>query len=196
MRAIIPVAGIGTRLRPHTYSVPKVLLNVAGKPILAHILDKILGEGITEASIIVGYLGDKIREYVNSAYPHLRVEYIEQSDTLGLGHAIYLARNALDREPVLIILGDTIFDVDLKPVLQGSHSSLGVKAVEDPRRFGVAEMEGEFIARLVEKPEEPVSNLAIVGLYYIRSFWRNRSMRSLIAMFGQGVSISSRTPYR
>lgn len=169
MRAIIPVAGVGTRLRPHTYSVPKVLLNVAGKPILAHILEKILTEGITEASIIVGHLGEQIREYISSSYPHLRVEYIEQNDTLGLGHAIYLARHTVNTDPVLIILGDTIFDVDLKPVLRGSYSSLGVKTVEDPRRFGVAEMSGGFISRLVEKPEVPVSNLAIVGLYFIRN---------------------------
>lgn len=169
MRAIIPVAGVGTRLRPHTFTVPKVLMNVAGRPILGHILDKILSEGITEASIIVGYLGDQIREYVSAAYPYLRVEYVEQADTLGLGHAIYLARGAMDTDPVLIILGDTIFDVDLTQVLGGSMTSLGVRAVEDPRRFGVAEMEGDLIRRLVEKPETPISNLAIVGLYYIRN---------------------------
>jgi len=148
MRAIIPVAGIGTRLRPHTFTVPKVLLNVAGKPILGHILDKILGEGITEASIIVGHLSDKIEEYVSSTYPNLRVDFIQQEDPMGLGHAIYLSRRGFGRDPLLIILGDTIFDVDLKPVLKGTHSALGVKTVEDPRRFGVAELSDGFIRRL------------------------------------------------
>ena len=169
MRAIIPVAGVGSRLRPHTYSVPKVLLNVAGKPILGHILEKLLGEGITEASIVVGYMGDKIREYVSSAFPSLKVEYVEQEETLGLGHAIYLARHTLGTAPILIILGDTIFDVDLTPILKGEHSSLGVKWVEDPRRFGVAQLNNGTVERLVEKPEKPISNLAVVGLYYIRN---------------------------
>lgn len=169
MRAIIPVAGVGSRLRPHTYSVPKVLLNVAGKPILGHILDKLIGEGIKEATIVVGYLGDMIQEFVRSAYPALRVDYVEQEEALGLGHAIYLSRHTIGTDPLLIILGDTIFDVDLRPVLGGTFSALGVKAVEDPRRFGVAEVYDGVIRRLVEKPEKPTSNLAVVGLYFIRN---------------------------
>jgi glucose-1-phosphate thymidylyltransferase len=169
MRAIIPVAGIGTRLRPHTFTVPKVLLNVAGRPILGHILEKILGEGITAATIVVGHMSGKIREYVVSAFPSLNADFIQQDDPKGLGHAIYLSREFLQDEPVLIILGDTIFDVDLKPVLAGSESALGVKKVEDPRRFGVAETGNGYITRLVEKPEKPASNLAVVGLYYIRN---------------------------
>jgi glucose-1-phosphate thymidylyltransferase len=169
MRAIIPVAGIGSRLRPHTYSVPKVLLNVAGKPILGHILDRLTDEGITEATIVVGYLGEMIQEFVRSAYPALRVDYVEQEEALGLGHAIYLARNTMGSDPLLIILGDTIFDVDLRPVLSGESSALGVKSVDDPRRFGVAELENGVIRRLVEKPEKPTSNLAVVGLYYIKN---------------------------
>jgi glucose-1-phosphate thymidylyltransferase len=169
MRAIIPVAGVGSRLRPHTFATPKVLLEVAGKPILGHIIDKVVGEGISEATIIVGHLSDKIQEYVGSAYPSFRVSYVEQEDRLGLGHAIYLARETMDDQPVLIILGDTIFDVDLTPVVRGAHSALGVKAVDDPRRFGVAETAGGRITRLVEKPENPTTNLAVVGLYFIRN---------------------------
>ncbi len=167
MRAIIPVAGVGTRLRPHTYTLPKVLLNVAGKPILGHILDKLIKEGITSATIIVGYLGDLVEEYLRANYD-LDFEFVEQPVREGLGHSIYLAQHALGDEPVLIILGDTIFDVDLRPVIAGEYSSLGVKHVEDPRRFGVVEMQGEFVGHLVEKPEVPPTNLAIVGLYYIR----------------------------
>ncbi len=169
MRAIIPVAGVGSRLRPHTYMLPKVLLNVAGKPILAHILDKILEEGISDATFVVGHMSDKITEYISQAYPKLRAEYIEQEEHLGLGHAIYLSRHSLGDGPVLIILGDTVFDANLRPVLQAGVSSLGVKEVEDPRRFGVAELVDGHITRLVEKPEQPVSRLAIVGLYYLRN---------------------------
>lgn len=167
MRAIIPVAGVGTRLRPHTHSLPKVLLNVGGKPILGHILDKLVDEGITSATIIVGYMGDLVEEYVRANF-NLDVEFIQQPVREGLGHSVYLAKDVLRDEPVLIILGDTIFEVDLRPVLAGEHSSLGVKSVEDPRRFGVVEMDGELVRHLVEKPEVPPTNLAIVGLYYIK----------------------------
>ena len=134
MRAIIPVAGVGSRLRPHTFTLPKVLLNVAGKPILGHILDKIIGEGIHEGSIVVGHMSDMIKEYVSRAYPMFRADYVEQDERLGLGHAIYLSRNTMNSEPVLIILGDTIFDVDLGPVLHQPYSALGVKQV-GIRRF-------------------------------------------------------------
>jgi glucose-1-phosphate thymidylyltransferase len=169
MRAIIPVAGVGSRLRPHTFTLPKVLLNVAGKPILGHILDKIIGDGITEATIVVGHMGEKIEEFLEKTHPDFNVTYIEQEERMGLGHAIYLSRETIvDDEPLLIILGDTIFDVDLGPVLSSDTSAIGVKAVDDPRRFGVAVVRDGVITKLVEKPEQPVSNLAVVGLYYLR----------------------------
>lgn len=166
MRAIIPVAGAGSRLRPHTYTLPKVLLNVAGKPIIGHILDKIIADGFTEATIVVGYMGDKIRDYVCENY-RIHVDFVEQEERKGLAHSIYIAHKSFSAEPLLIILGDTIFDVDLRPVLNGSHSAIGVKHVEDPRRFGVAEVVDGFVKKLIEKPEHPPSNLALVGLYYI-----------------------------
>jgi len=166
MRAIIPVAGIGSRLRPHTFTVPKVLLNVAGKPIIGHILDKVIEAGFNEATIVVGYLGEMIKEYVLSKY-QMKVDFIEQEERLGLGHAIYISRHTYTNDPILIILGDTIFDVDLKSMIQNEQSQIGVKPVDDPRRFGVAEIENGRITKLVEKPESPKSNLAIVGLYYI-----------------------------
>lgn len=167
MRAIIPVAGVGTRLRPHTHTLPKVLLNVAGKPILGHILDKLLAEGVTSATIVVGYMGDLVEAYVRENYD-FDFEFVQQPVREGLGHSVYLAREALGDEPVLIILGDTIFEVDLRPVLAGEHSSLGVRSVEDPRRFGVVEMDGDIVRHLVEKPDVPPTNLAIVGLYFIK----------------------------
>jgi glucose-1-phosphate thymidylyltransferase len=169
MHAIIPVAGVGSRLRPHTFELPKVLLNVAGKPILGHILEKVITEGVTSATIVVGHMGDMIKSYVASTYPSFRVSFVEQSELLGLGHAIYTARETITDAPVLIILGDTIFDVDLRPVLRSSESTIGVKEVEDPRRFGVAETHNGYISRLVEKPEHPTSHLAVVGLYLLRS---------------------------
>lgn len=167
MRAIIPVAGVGSRLRPHTYTVPKVLLNVGGKPIVGHILDRLIENGFDEATIVIGYLGEKIKEYVVRNYT-MKVDFVEQEERLGLGHAIYLSRHTVSRDPILIILGDTIFDVDLKALMSSDSSVLGVKEVEDPRRFGVAEIENGLITKLVEKPDQPKSKLALVGIYYIK----------------------------
>jgi glucose-1-phosphate thymidylyltransferase len=168
MRAIIPVAGVGSRLRPHTYTLPKVLLNVGGKPIIGHILDRLIENGFDEATIIIGHLGEQIKDYVVSTY-RIKVDFVEQTELLGLGHAIYLARHTISRDPILIILGDTIFEVSLADLIATDVSALGVKEVADPRRFGVAELENNYITRLVEKPDQPKSNLALVGIYYIKN---------------------------
>jgi glucose-1-phosphate thymidylyltransferase len=169
MRAIIPVAGVGSRLRPHTYAIPKVLLNVAGRPILFHILDTIREKGIREATIIIGHMGEMIREHLLEAYPDFHFDFVEQEERHGLGHAIYLAKHTITNDPILIILGDTIFDVDLTSVLTSETSSLGVKSVENPRRFGIAELVDGHVSKLIEKPEHPTTNLAIVGLYFIKN---------------------------
>ncbi len=167
MRVIIPVAGVGSRLRPHTYTIPKVLLNVAGKPIIGHLLDRLIENGFNEVTVVVGYLGDKIKEYINAHYS-IKVDFVEQEERLGLGHAIYLSKHTFSREPILIVLGDTIFDLDYKAFTSGEYSAIGIHRVDDPRRFGVVETTGELISRLVEKPENPSTNLAVVGLYYIK----------------------------
>jgi glucose-1-phosphate thymidylyltransferase len=165
--AVIPVAGVGTRLRPHTHTLPKVLLHVAGKPILAHILDDLPALGIDEAVLVVGYMGELIQQYVSAHHRNLVVHYVDQPERLGLGHAVSLARPHSGDRPVLIILGDTIFEADLGGVLAGRDNTIGVKAVEDPRRFGIVELNGDGrVARLVEKPETPTSNLAITGIYF------------------------------
>jgi glucose-1-phosphate thymidylyltransferase len=165
--AIIPVAGTGTRLRPHTFTQPKVLLQVAGKPILAHILDQLPALGIGRAVLVVGYLGDRVREWVKIHYPRLKVDFVEQPERLGLGHAVSLAAPHAGDAPILVILGDTIFEADLGRVLGGGASAIGVKAVDDPHRFGIVETNGAGrVIRMVEKPEHPASNLAIAGIYY------------------------------
>lgn len=167
MRAIIPVAGFGSRLKPHTYSIPKVLMNVGGKPIIGHIIDKLLSEKITRATFVIGHLGEMIKDYIGAHYPELQADFIEQKEMLGLGHAIYMAVPTIEDKEVFIILGDTIFDVDITDVLRNKKTSLGVKTVEDPSRFGVAVCENGRITRLIEKPKTPISKLALVGLYYI-----------------------------
>ena len=168
MKAIIPVAGVGSRLRPHTLSNPKVLLNVAGKPIIGHIMDKLIASGIDEASVIVGYMGDMIEKWLLKHYS-IKFTFVTQKELLGLAHAIWMCKPYVtENEPLFIILGDTIFDVNLDAVLKSPFSTLGVKEVDDPRRFGVAVTRNETIQKLVEKPDTPVSNLAIVGLYFLK----------------------------
>ncbi len=169
MKAIIPAAGIGSRLRPHTHTAPKALLHVAGKPILGHIIDELLAHNIRELVLIVGFLGEMIVDYVNTNYPNVKASFVEQKDLNGLGWAIYLSREYIEKEPILIILGDTIFDADLEHVLKGDYDSLGTKVVDDPRRFGIAETDGDLITKLIEKPDNPISNRALVGIYYIKS---------------------------
>jgi len=166
MRAVIPAAGFGSRLKPHTYSLPKVLLNVGGKPILGHIIDKLLVHEIRKVTFVVGYLGEQIVEYVKGSYPMLDAHFVSQEIALGLGHAVQMAAPTFDDEEIFIILGDTIFDVNLNEVFSTKKSSLGVKTVDDPSRFGVAVCEGNKIIKLIEKPQEPISRLALVGLYY------------------------------
>ena len=170
MKAIIPAAGIGTRLRPHTYTLPKALLYVAGKPIIAHILDDIVPLKPSRFVLIVGYKGELIETFVKQHYPTLPVDFVFQEERRGIGHAVDLARNVANGdEPLLIVLGDTIIKTNLKAVVAEKTNVLGVKEVEDPRRFGVCEVTGNRITRVVEKPVDPPSNLALVGLYYLQN---------------------------
>ncbi len=166
MKAVIPVAGEGTRLRPHTHTVPKPLLRVAGKAILGHILDDVVELGIRDVVLIVGYRGEHIVDYVKANYD-LNVSFVEQGERLGLGHAIYLTRDHVGGEPMLVLLGDTIFKGDFARIVASGGNYLGVKEVADPERFGVVDVEDGRIVNLVEKPAEPRSNLAIVGIYCI-----------------------------
>jgi glucose-1-phosphate thymidylyltransferase len=169
MKAIIPVAGAGTKLRPHTYTQPKALIPLAGKTILSIIIDQLREGGITEFVLIVGYLGDKIQDYVKLKYPDLQFHFIHQNERQGLGHAIYLTRNLVSHDEVFIVLGDTICEVEVKELLAHEGSVLGVKKVDDPRNFGVAEIDdAAMITRVVEKPQIPKSNMALVGIYKIR----------------------------
>jgi len=167
MKAIIPAAGLGTRLRPHTFSAPKPLLEVAGKPILAHILDELVSLDADEVTFIVHYFGDAIEKWVRDNYK-LKANFIDQKEMRGLCHAISLAKPIhKDHESVLIILGDTIFSANLAPVLKLKENAIAVKEVDDPRRFGIVELKGDVVTRLIEKPENPPTNLAIVGIYHI-----------------------------
>jgi glucose-1-phosphate thymidylyltransferase len=175
MKAIIPAAGIGTRLRPHTYSIPKILLNVAGKPMIAHLIDELIDvKELDTIIIVVGHLGDKVQDFIKERYSvnkNIEFKFVEQKETRGLGHAVYQAKDFLRNEPVVIILGDTIFEFGMEEFLHLKYSAIGVKEVNDPSRFGVIETRDGFISRMVEKPSGPdvtPSRKAIAGLYLIK----------------------------
>lgn len=169
MKAIIPVAGAGTKLRPHSYTQPKALIPLAGKTVLSIIIDQMRDAGIQEFVFIVGYLGDKIRDYVQAKYPDLKAHYVHQIDRQGVGHAIKITKEVVNNDEVMVVLGDTICEYDVLDVVNSPCSMLGVRKVDDPREFGVAEINEEgFIHHVVEKPQIPKSNMALVGIYKIK----------------------------
>jgi glucose-1-phosphate thymidylyltransferase len=127
MKAIIPVAGAGTKLRPHTYTQPKALIPLAGRTILSIIIDQLKEAGIKDFIFIIGYLGEKIQDYVTDKYPELNCSFITQNERFGTGHAIDLTREIVGDEELLIVLGDTIAEYDLKIVMDSPYSMLGVK---------------------------------------------------------------------
>ncbi len=171
MKVVIPLAGYGTRLRPHTYTRPKPLINIAGKPVLGHLLDKLSTLDISEYIFIVGYLGDQIEEYITEHQP-IPAKYVVQREMLGQSHAIYLAREHLTTdEPVFVVFGDHIFETDFSLIKDGNHEAvIYVKEVDDPQRYGVVMLDdNRHIVKVVEKAAQPPSNLAVIGLYYINS---------------------------
>jgi glucose-1-phosphate thymidylyltransferase len=169
MKAIIPVAGAGARLRPLTYTQPKPLIPVAGKPIISFIIDQLVGVGIQDFVFIIGYLGEKVKIYIEETYPDLNVTFVNQEERLGSGHAVWTAREAIKgSDEVMIFFGDIIIDVDFQRVMASEGSCLGVKKVGDPREFGVVEYgEDDIVKKVVEKPKIPKSNMAMVGFYKI-----------------------------
>lgn len=167
MRVIIPLAGLGKRMRPHTWSKPKPLLNVAGKPVLGHVLDKLRPLNVERVVFVVGWLGKQIEEYVSSNYSYA-ASYVEQTELKGQAHAIYLAKEHLVG-PCMILFVDTLYEADLGGLEQRPEDGvIYVQEVEDPRRFGVVvEREGRIV-QLIEKPDGFEHRKAVIGLYYVR----------------------------
>ncbi len=166
MKVIIPVAGFGTRLRPHTEKRQKCLLPVAGKPVIDHIVEPLISQGFDEIVLITGHLDDQIKRYVRRF--DAKFTFSRQEEQLGLGHAVFQGLSPVD-EPVLIQLGDVIYDLNLSEFCSSLNHKIAVDEVPDPERFGVVEIDGDRIVRVIEKPKIPPSNLAIVGLYYMTS---------------------------
>jgi glucose-1-phosphate thymidylyltransferase len=173
MKVVMPLAGKGTRLRPHTHVTPKPLLKVGDKPVLAYILDELRELGVNEAVCITGHLKERVEEFMAREYPDFKAVYVEQVEQRGTGDAIALAEPYV-QEDLLIIFVDTLFDADLTLVKRLPEDVAGViwaKEVEDYQRFGVIVTdENGFMQKIIEKPSEPVSKLANIGLYYIRDW--------------------------
>ncbi len=170
MKAIIPVAGSGTRLRPLTNSKPKALLRVGSKPIIAHIIERLLSIGCREMIPIISPGGGQIPLFIEEYYPEVLVQPVIQQHQLGLGHAVNLAAGIARGSELIVVYGDTIIQGDMSSLIDHSFDGvIAVKKVEDPRRFGVVHTAKGLITKFVEKPAESESNLAVVGLNYIRN---------------------------
>jgi glucose-1-phosphate thymidylyltransferase len=173
MKAVIPLAGKGTRLRPHTHHTPKPLLKVAGKPVLAYILDDLVALGVEEVVYIVGHLREAVEAWIEAHYPDMRGHYVLQEVQDGTAGAIALAEPYVD-EDVMIIFADAVLELDYGLTSRLDSDLAGViwaKEVEDYQRFGViVTNEDGTMAKIVEKPSEPISKLANIGLYYMRDY--------------------------
>lgn len=168
MDVILPVAGFGTRLRPHTWSKPKPLVSVAGKPMLEHVLDRVMGVNPDKLVFITGYRGDQIEEWARATYD-VPLEFVEQPSMLGQTDAIVRTRKVVNGD-ALILFPDLLFEADFTGLADLDADGVAfTKEVADPSAFGIAVLDDEGkITRLIEKPSEPVSNLAVIGIYYIR----------------------------
>jgi len=172
--AVILCAGLGSRLWPVTLRKPKVLISVAGRPILSRIFDELVEAGISRAVLVVSPWSDPLRQYVaDNAPPELEVSFVVQEEARGLGHATATAQEAVGDEPFMLYLGDELLEggvVDFVAAARNAEADALVllKEVPDPQRFGVAVLQGDRVVRLVEKPPSPPSSLAVVGLYVFR----------------------------
>ncbi|MCZ7397681.1 MAG: sugar phosphate nucleotidyltransferase, partial [Candidatus Methanoperedens sp.] len=175
MKVIIPAAGAGKRLFPHTFTKPKPMVYIAGKPIIGHILDRMKDVEPEEIIMVVGYKKEQIMSYVDKNYSSIfNIRYVDQGEQLGLGHSIYIAREEIGSSDIMIALGDMIFKAGYaefydRYMKNGDCSgSIGVREVGDPSKYGIVELEGKYIKKLEEKPSRPRSNLGIAGVYFIK----------------------------
>ncbi len=171
MKIVLPLAGKGTRLLPHTTETPKPLMFIAGQSILDFLMDELIPLNPTEFVFITGYLKEQIEDHLKTKYPNIPMTFIEQIDPQGLGHAIYQARDAFTKdEDMLVILGDQTFNIDWQRMLQPSHNRISIVEVSDPSSFGIVNVDDRgFVTHMEEKPANPTSNLAISGTYYFPS---------------------------
>jgi glucose-1-phosphate thymidylyltransferase len=168
MQVIIPLAGKGTRLRPHTHLVPKPMLKVAGRPVMDWVMDRLDGLDVEELIFITGHLKEEVERYATGRYD-IPARFIEQTVQDGTAGAVNLARPYVTG-PVLIVFVDTVFEADLSLITRtDADGIIWAKEVEDYQRYGVVVTDDQgYMTRIVEKPSEPISKLANIGLYYMR----------------------------
>ena len=169
MKAIIPAAGEGTRLRPHTFTCPKPMIPIANKPAMDYQIGTLKRLGINEIIIITGYKKEELINFIKTRNYGINIRFIEQKNQLGIAHAILQAKNFI-KEDFIVLLGDTIFDADLRSVLElhkktKAYATLSVEKAEDPSKFGVVVQDNGNVRKLLEKPKDPPSNLVITGFY-------------------------------
>jgi glucose-1-phosphate thymidylyltransferase len=172
MKVIIPLAGKGTRLRPHTHLVPKPMLKIAGKPVMAYILEDLQKLGnVSEVVYVTGHLKEKVEDYARTQFSKLPAKFVEQKVQDGTAGAVKLAQPFVGNEDVLIIFVDTIFETDLSVIKStDADGIIWVKEVEDYQRFGVVVTDKDGnMTKIVEKPSTPISKRANIGLYYIKN---------------------------
>ncbi len=172
IKIAIPMAGLGTRIRPHTWSKPKPLIALAGKTVLDHVLaqfNSLPDPANVEYVFIISPHGEQLKAHMEEHHPDKKVHYVVQAEMKGQSDALYLARQHL-QGPTLMAFSDTLIEIDLSFIQNEIADGVAcVKAVEDPRRFGVAEVDGDGkVTRLVEKPQDISNNLVVVGFYYFR----------------------------
>ena len=194
LKIAIPMAGLGTRMRPHTWSKPKPLIALAGQTVLDHLLEQFRSLPQSEEAQYVFIVGhnqlEQIRSHMQAHHPQTQVEYVVQEQMRGQSDALYLAREYL-KGPMLMCFSDTLIETNLAEKIQPGVDGLAwVKAVPDPRRFGVAVADGDgFIQHLVEKPKEMSNNLVLVGFYYFRD--GQELMRAIEKQVEQKLSLNN-----
>ena len=168
MDIILPVAGLGSRLRPQTWTKPKPLVSLAGKPILEHVLDRVLPLNPDRLVFITGYLGDQIEAWARARYPDLDLAFVEQPEMRGQTDAIVRTRQIVT-DDALILFPDMLFEAEWGALSElAADAVMFTKEVDDPSALGIAVVEQGRIVKLVEKPTEPISNLAVIGIYYVK----------------------------